>query len=68
MTTVTYNIPNINCGHCVHSIQMEVGDIDGVQSVEASAETKTAVVTFDSPASEETIKTLLLEINYPVVD
>ncbi|MBC8497016.1 MAG: heavy-metal-associated domain-containing protein, partial [Chloroflexi bacterium] len=33
MTTVTYNIPGINCGHCEHTIKMEVGDLEGVQSV-----------------------------------
>lgn len=66
MTTVTYSIPSINCGHCVHTIQMEVSDLDGVESVVASAETKQAEITFGDPATEEAIKALLAEINYPV--
>ena len=65
MTTVTYNIPNISCGHCVHTIKMEVGDLAGVQAVEASADAKTATITFDAPATEASIKSLLAEINYP---
>ncbi len=64
-TTVTYKIPNISCNHCVHTIKMEVGDLTGVQSVEASVDEKTATITFDSPATEEQIKALLAEINYP---
>ncbi len=68
MTTVTFNIPNISCGHCVHTIQMEVSDLAGVEAVEASAETKTAKVTFGNPATETTIKSLLAEINYPVAE
>ncbi len=68
MTTVTYNIPNINCGHCVHTIKMEVSDLAGVQSVEPSSESKTATIAFDTPATEEEIKSLLAEINYPVVE
>jgi copper chaperone CopZ len=68
MTTVTYNIPNISCGHCVNTIQIEVGDLPGVNSVEASADTKTATITFDAPANEDGIKSLLVEINYPVVE
>ena len=32
MTTVKYSIPNISCGHCVHTIQSEVSEIPGVQS------------------------------------
>ena len=67
MTTVTYNIPNISCGHYVHTIQMEISDLDGVTSIEASADTKTATITFDAPATEEGIKALLAEINYPAV-
>lgn len=67
MTTVTYNIPNINCGHCVHTIKMEVSDLAGVQSVEPSSDSKTVTITFDDPATEEQIKSLLVEINYPVV-
>jgi copper chaperone CopZ len=68
MTTVTYNIPNISCGHCVNTIQLEVGELPGVESVEASADSKTAMITFDTPATEDGIKSLLVEINYPVVE
>jgi copper chaperone len=67
MTTVTYSIPNISCGHCVHTIQMEVSDLAGVEAVEANADTKTATITFEAPATEESIKSLLAEINYPAV-
>ncbi|GAB4533567.1 MAG: copper-binding metallochaperone CopP [Anaerolineales bacterium] len=65
MTTVTYSIPNISCNHCVHTIKTEVSDLAGVQSVEANAETKTATIVFEAPATEEQIKALLAEINYP---
>jgi copper chaperone CopZ len=68
MTTVTYKIPNISCGHCVNTIQLEVSDIPGVETVEASSETKTATVTFGDPATEDAIKSLLVEINYPVAE
>jgi len=44
---------------------MEVGELQGVQSVKADQETRKVQVTFDAPASEEKIKTLLAEINYP---
>ena len=68
MSTVTYKIPNISCGHCVHTIKMEVSDLAGVEAVEASAETKTATVTFAPPATEDSIKSLLAEINYPATE
>ena len=65
MKTAIYNIPNISCGHCVNTIQLELSDLEGIDSVEASAENKTAIVTFDQPATDEKIRALLAEINYP---
>ncbi|NLG97070.1 MAG: heavy-metal-associated domain-containing protein [Chloroflexi bacterium] len=65
MKTVTYQIPNINCNHCVHTVKTELGDLKGVLSVDASAETKNVVITFDEPATEEQIIETLKEINYP---
>lgn len=63
--TVTYSIPAIHCGHCVHTIQMEVGDLAGVTSVVADEQARKATITFDAPASEDQIIALLKEINYP---
>lgn len=65
MTDVTYNVPNINCGHCVHTIQSELSELEGVEKVVASNETKKVSITFQPPADEAKIKALLSEINYP---
>ena len=65
MTTVTYTVPAISCGHCTHTIETEVGELAGVQSVKAEIDTKKVVITFDAPASEDKIRSLLAEINYP---
>jgi copper chaperone CopZ len=65
MTTVTYTVPAISCGHCTHTIETELGDLQGIQSVKADEATKKVVITFDAPADEAKIKALLAEINYP---
>lgn len=65
MNTVKYSVPNISCGHCVHTIQTELIELEGVKEVRASVETKSVTVTFEAPADEEKIKALLAEINYP---
>jgi copper chaperone len=65
MTDVTYNVPNISCGHCVHTIQSELSELEGVEKVVASNETKKVSITFQPPADEGKIKALLSEINYP---
>ena len=65
MSTVTYTVPAIHCEHCTHTIEMEVGELQGVQSVKADLGTKKVQISFDAPASEQSIKSLLAEINYP---
>ena len=67
MTSLTFNVPNISCGHCVHTIQSELSELEGIEKVVASPDTKLVTVSFDPPADEEKIKALLAEINYPVV-
>lgn len=65
MNTVTYSIPNISCGHCVHTIKSELIELPGIKSVDADMASKTATISYDAPANEESIKSLLKEINYP---
>jgi len=65
MTTVTYTVPAISCGHCTRAIETEVSELQGVQSVKAAIDSKKVEITFDAPANEEAIKALLTEINYP---
>jgi copper ion binding protein len=65
MNEKTFTVPNISCGHCVHSIKMEVGEIKGVQRVEAEQDSKRVTVVWDEPASWEQIRDTLVEINYP---
>lgn len=64
---VTYSIPNIHCGHCVHTIQSELIDLPGVKSVKADQNLRNATIEFEPPASEEKIKALLESIEYPVM-
>ncbi|HEX8992000.1 MAG TPA: cation transporter [Anaerolineales bacterium] len=66
MTTVTYSVPAIHCMHCTHTIELEVGELEGVKSVKADMNTRDVTIIFEAPASEEKIKALLTEIEYPV--
>jgi copper ion binding protein len=65
MANKTFKVPNISCGHCVMSIEREVGELEGVVSVRAAADTKLVSVEWDEPATWEGIRALLEEINYP---
>ncbi|HRQ32314.1 MAG TPA: copper ion binding protein [Anaerolineales bacterium] len=65
MTTVTYSVPAMHCNHCTHTIEMEVGELAGVQSVKANLDSRRVEIMFDAPADETQIKALLAELNYP---
>lgn len=65
MNTKTFQVPNINCHHCVMTIQRELGELQGVKSVKGDVETKTVTVEWEAPATWDSIKSLLAEINYP---
>ena len=65
MPTLTVKTPDISCSHCVHTIQSEVGELPGVQSVQAQEDTKLVTIAFDAPATREQIEALLAEIGYP---
>ena len=66
MTTKTVDVPGISCGHCVMTIEREVGELDGVDSVKAEQASKKVTISWDPEATdwvviEETMK----EINFP---
>lgn len=64
MTTLTYTIPGISCGHCKMTIEREVGELPGVTSVGVAVETKQAVIDFELPVTEEQVQSLLVEIGF----
>ena len=66
MTTVTYTVPAISCGHCTHTIETEVGELQGVQSVKADELTRRKwKLLLMHLRTKQMIKALLAEINYP---
>jgi len=65
MTTLTYNIPAVHCGHCKMMIERAVGELSGVAFVSVDVDTKQSVIKLDSPATKAKIEALLAEIGYP---
>ena len=66
MANKTFKVPSISCGHCVMTIQREVGELEGVVSVKAEQASKMVTVEWNEPTTNwDAIKNLLVEINYP---
>ena len=68
MTSVVFSVPSMNCNHCVHTIQFETSELDGVESVVADLSKKQVEITYGDPATEVELREFLTEINYPVAD
>ena len=65
MQSKTVTVPNISCGHCTHTVEMELNDIAGVNSVKADIDSKQVVVEWGDPATWSQIEAMMVEINYP---
>jgi copper chaperone CopZ len=67
MTTKTVNIPKISCGHCTGTIERELSELAGVNSVITDKDNKTATINWDEATTNwEQISELLDEIGFPV--
>ena len=65
MTSKTVNVPGISCGHCVATIEREVGELAGVSSVKAEQDSRNVTISWDPDTTDwVVIEDLMTEINY----
>ncbi len=64
MQTKTVTVPAISCGHCVNTIQNEIGELQGVSAVKADEQTKQVTIQWADPADWDKIRATLVEIGY----
>lgn len=65
MTTITYHVPNISCGHCTATIERELKFVDGVEQVKADQASKDVTVNVRDADVLRQVEALLAEIGYP---
>lgn len=65
MTTKTYHVPAISCGHCVATIERELKQLEGVLNVKAEEQPKQVTVQVADDNMLPEIERTLLEIGYP---
>lgn len=65
MTTKTYHVPNISCGHCTATIERELKFVDGVEQVRADQASKDVTVNARDEDVLRQVEALLAEIGYP---
>ncbi len=65
MKTVTLNIPNVNCGHCIMTVRREGSLVQGAEFVSGDIEGKTAVFQVADDKTLAALQAALAEAGYP---
>ena len=66
MSNKTVHVPSISCGHCVKTIERELGSVEGVTSVSVAQDSRSVSVEWDDERTTwDALRALLEEINYP---
>ncbi|NRQ39905.1 heavy-metal-associated domain-containing protein [Nonomuraea sp. NN258] len=67
MSTATYTVKGMTCGHCVSSVKEEVSEVAGVTSVEVDLASGLLTVNSDSPVDTGAISAAVEEAGYELV-
>ncbi|MFI6758029.1 heavy-metal-associated domain-containing protein [Micromonospora sp. NPDC050417] len=63
----TYQVTGMTCGHCVASVQTEVGALPGVHEVRVDLATGAVTVSSDQPLDETAVRAAVDEAGYNLV-
>jgi copper ion binding protein len=67
MTTATYTVKGMTCGHCVNAVSGEVGALPGVDRVEVDLPTGVVTVTSEQPLDTGAVRAAVEEAGYELV-
>lgn len=65
METITLDIPNISCNHCVMTIKRESGFVEGVEFISGDVEGRKATFKVAGDDALSALKSVLAEAGYP---
>ena len=68
MSTATYTVDGMTCGHCVNSVTEEVGQVPGVTDVEVELATGGLTVTSDSGVEDAAVRAAVEEAGYRIAE
>jgi copper chaperone CopZ len=64
MTTASYTVVGMTCGHCVNAVTEEVSTVPGVGAVDVDLESGGLTVTSDAPVDEAAVRAAVEEAGY----
>jgi copper ion binding protein len=66
VSTATYTVTGMTCGHCVAAVSEEVGGLPGVTDVAVDLATGGLTVTSDAPVDDDAVRAAVEEAGYEV--
>ena len=66
MSTATYTVSGMTCGHCVSSVTEEISEVAGVTDVSVDLPTGAVTVTSDGELSADAFRAAVKEAGYEV--
>jgi copper chaperone len=67
MTTTTYTVSGMTCGHCVSAVSSEIGQLDGVTDVQVDLASGAVTGTSEQPLDDAAVVAAVDEAGYQVV-
>ncbi|MGC0415328.1 heavy-metal-associated domain-containing protein [Embleya sp. AB8] len=67
MSTATFTVTGMTCGHCVSSVTEEVSEVSGVTDVKVELASGLVTVTSEQPVDTEAVRAAVVEAGYQVV-
>ena len=68
MTTATYQVKGMTCGHCVSSVSTEISGIAGVRDVQVDLATGQVTIDSEAPLDPATVQAAIDEAGYELVN
>ena len=67
MTSSTYQVHGMTCGHCVSAVSSEIGQLAGVSDVAVDLAAGKVTVTADQPLDDDAVRAAVEEAGYELV-
>ena len=64
MSTQTFQVSGMTCGHCVSAVKGEIGKLDGVTGVDVDLSSGNVTVTSDAELDPRVVKAAVDEAGY----
>ena len=67
MSTRTYTVSGMTCGHCAQAVTAELTALPGVRDVQVDVAAGAVAVTSDAPLAEDAVRAAVDEAGYTLV-